>query len=192
MGSQTLYTFTDYPTHFATIDPDIGLAPLRQIKVLSYDGDKRCKIEEEGGTSEVKAGYIYTMPKNFPPRQIDPYRQTLNNRDYAAHRKALRKRHTEYFVFDMDNDDPAHERSFKTMKAAFRHMIELVKGSMREAGLRTVIQVGNGVSYMTLTAVTKHECVIMATDYKGNSIIKNAHFDKWAQEWLASEEPIVG
>lgn len=34
-------------------------APVREIEVVSYDGDKYCKIEVSGVETEIKAGYIY-------------------------------------------------------------------------------------------------------------------------------------
>ena len=50
--------FTDYPFDFLG-DADGEVAPIRQVKVLSYDGDKRCKIVVEGVETEIKRGYIY-------------------------------------------------------------------------------------------------------------------------------------
>jgi hypothetical protein len=46
--------FTDYPLFVTEIK-----APIREIKVLSYDGDKYCKVEYEGEIFEIKSGYIY-------------------------------------------------------------------------------------------------------------------------------------
>ena len=50
--------WTDYPfTHLQ--DEDGKEAPVREIEVLSYDGDKYCKVLVCGHEDEIKAGYIY-------------------------------------------------------------------------------------------------------------------------------------
>ena len=53
---------TDYP--FELLGDKAGEeAPIRQITVISYDGDKYCKIRVEGINENIKRGYIYQMPK---------------------------------------------------------------------------------------------------------------------------------
>lgn len=50
--------FTDYP--FTELgDEAYKLAPVREVEVVSYDGNKYCKIIVEGVECEVKAGYLY-------------------------------------------------------------------------------------------------------------------------------------
>lgn len=50
--------WTDYPfTQLGDIEG--RKAPIREIKVLSYDGDKYCRIMVHGTEDEIKAGYIY-------------------------------------------------------------------------------------------------------------------------------------
>ena len=50
--------WTDYP--FTWLGDEAGKqAPVREIEVLSYDGDKYCRIRVCGGEDEIKAGYIY-------------------------------------------------------------------------------------------------------------------------------------
>jgi hypothetical protein len=53
--------YTDYPFTFLG-DIEGQIAPIRECEVLSYDGDKYCKIIVEGHTTEIKAGYIYPVP----------------------------------------------------------------------------------------------------------------------------------
>ena len=53
--------WTDYPFIFLG-DERWGTAPIREIEVLSFDGDKYCDIEVEGVRSEIKSGYIYQQP----------------------------------------------------------------------------------------------------------------------------------
>lgn len=57
-GTRELIAFTDYP--FIELgDLPLTNAPMRQVRVLSYDGNKYCMIEVEGVTASVKAGYLY-------------------------------------------------------------------------------------------------------------------------------------
>ena len=56
--------WTDYPF------PELGdtpghEAPVREITVLSYDGDKYCRISVDGVEFEIKAGYIYARPGRY-------------------------------------------------------------------------------------------------------------------------------
>lgn len=56
-----MIAWTDYPiTELGDIPGQI--APIRQVIVLSYDGDKYCQITVFGVESpvDVKAGYLYT------------------------------------------------------------------------------------------------------------------------------------
>ena len=50
--------WTDYP--FTQLQDEAGKnAPVREIEVLSYDGDKYCRVRVCGHEDEIKAGYIY-------------------------------------------------------------------------------------------------------------------------------------
>lgn len=50
--------WTDYP--FTWLGDTAGqAAPVRKVKVLSYDGNKYCRITVCGGEAEIKAGYLY-------------------------------------------------------------------------------------------------------------------------------------
>jgi hypothetical protein len=53
--------WTDYP--FEELG-DIAhqQAPVRPVEVLSYDGNKYCRIVVDGVESEVKLGYLYKKP----------------------------------------------------------------------------------------------------------------------------------
>ena len=50
--------WTDYP-FLALGDPPRQKAPIRKVTVVSYDGDKYCKVRVDGITESVKAGYLY-------------------------------------------------------------------------------------------------------------------------------------
>jgi len=53
--------WTDYP--FEELRDIAGKkAPMRQVTVLSYDGDKYCKVFCNALVLEVKAGYLYSSP----------------------------------------------------------------------------------------------------------------------------------
>lgn len=56
--------YTDYP--FEELG-DIAYkgAPVREVKILSYDNDKYCEIEVEGILTEVKSGYLYKSPGRY-------------------------------------------------------------------------------------------------------------------------------
>jgi hypothetical protein len=50
--------WTDYPiVQLGDIEDE--LAPVRECKVLSYDGDKYCEVEVGGVKTMFKAAYIY-------------------------------------------------------------------------------------------------------------------------------------
>ena len=56
--------WTDYP--FAHLQDEAGKkAPVREIEVLSYDGDKYCRVRVCGHEDEIKAGYIYQLEGRF-------------------------------------------------------------------------------------------------------------------------------
>ena len=56
--------WTDYP--FAHLQDEAGKkAPVREIEVLSYDGDKYCRVRVCGHEDEIKAGYIYQREGRF-------------------------------------------------------------------------------------------------------------------------------
>jgi hypothetical protein len=53
--------FTDYP--FTELGDTSGqLAPVRQVTVKGWDGDKYVTIEVEGKITTVKYGYLYSTP----------------------------------------------------------------------------------------------------------------------------------
>lgn len=53
--------YTDYPFEFLG-DVAGEEAPIREVEVLFYDGDKRLTIRVEGVTTQVKRGYVYKTP----------------------------------------------------------------------------------------------------------------------------------
>lgn len=56
--------WTDYP--FTWLGDISGqLAPVREIEVLSYDGDKYCRVSVENKVDEIKAGYVYQQEGRY-------------------------------------------------------------------------------------------------------------------------------
>lgn len=54
-----MQAWTDYP--FENFGDASGKpAPVREVQVLSYDGDKYCRIKLGDFETEVKAGYLYS------------------------------------------------------------------------------------------------------------------------------------
>jgi hypothetical protein len=69
--------WTDYPlcesalvlgTALDTPDEE---APIREVKVLGWDGNKYARVRFEGDIYVFKVGYLYT----------EPYRMTMDNQD---------------------------------------------------------------------------------------------------------------
>jgi hypothetical protein len=64
-----IIAYTDYPI------PELGDKPFtkcafREVEVLSYDGDKWCKVLFEGKTYSIKRYYLYTPIDNFELRNL--------------------------------------------------------------------------------------------------------------------------
>ena len=53
--------FTDYPI-IELGDIAGEEAPVREVDILSYDGNKYCKVLVEGVILEIKSGYLYQKP----------------------------------------------------------------------------------------------------------------------------------
>jgi hypothetical protein len=62
MTNQTYYT--DYPFDFLGDMPG-EKAPVRAIKLVSYDQDKYVKITVDGQPAEIKSGYIWREPVSY-------------------------------------------------------------------------------------------------------------------------------
>lgn len=53
--------FTDYP--IVELGDIAGEeAPVREVEILSYDGNKYCEVLVEGVILEIKSGYLYLEP----------------------------------------------------------------------------------------------------------------------------------
>ena len=54
-----MLAFTDYP--IVELGDVAGkMAPIRQVEVLSYDGDKYCQVSVSGVLITIKSGYLYS------------------------------------------------------------------------------------------------------------------------------------
>jgi len=56
-----MQAWTDYPFERLGDEPNT-VAQVREITVMSYDGDKYCRIRVGRFSEEIKAGYIYQKP----------------------------------------------------------------------------------------------------------------------------------
>jgi hypothetical protein len=56
--------WTDYPIEKLG-DHAFEDAPIREVKIISYDGNKYCKCKISGVIEEIKSGYIYTKPGRY-------------------------------------------------------------------------------------------------------------------------------
>lgn len=72
--------WTDYPFVELGDIPNI-IAPIREVEIVLYDGNKYVDIIVEGMKTSIKAGYIYTQPGRvgtalafkFPRKHISLY-----------------------------------------------------------------------------------------------------------------------
>jgi len=64
--------YTDYPFEFLGDIPGEN-APIREIEVISYDGNKHTRIWVEGQETEIKSGYIYVRPGRLGEETADPH-----------------------------------------------------------------------------------------------------------------------
>lgn len=69
--------YTDYPLYPSEYGK---IAPIREIDVIGYDGDKYCRVVHEGTEFEIKSGYIYPRPMRFYCRKICKSFSKLLNR----------------------------------------------------------------------------------------------------------------
>jgi hypothetical protein len=81
--------WTDYPVE-ALGDPSGVEAPIRRIKVISYDNDKYARVLVLGTTVEleVKAGYLYGKPIRCPSFDKVPKRY---DQGYRINRRKLER-----------------------------------------------------------------------------------------------------
>lgn len=56
--------WTDYPL-IELGDKPGEPAPIRKVKILSYDGDKYCKVNVGGHTFSIKCGYLYRRESRY-------------------------------------------------------------------------------------------------------------------------------
>lgn len=56
-----MIAFTDYPI-LQLGDKPRTQAPIRQVKIISYDGDKRCRVMIADLEFDIKCCYLYSQP----------------------------------------------------------------------------------------------------------------------------------
>lgn len=56
-----MQAWTDYPfVEFG--DTANAIAPVREVQIIAFDGDKYATVVVEGIELEIKAGYLYCKP----------------------------------------------------------------------------------------------------------------------------------
>ena len=58
---KTISCWTDYPFESLGDSPH-ETAPIRQVEVIYYDGDKYASVIVEGQEESIKTGYLYNKP----------------------------------------------------------------------------------------------------------------------------------
>lgn len=61
-----LQAWTDYPI-VELGDVAHSEAAIREVRIITYDGDKYCRVVVEGVEVEIKSGYLYDSPDSFRP-----------------------------------------------------------------------------------------------------------------------------
>lgn len=68
-----MLAYTDYPI-VELGDISRQKAPIRKVKIISFDGNKYCKVKVEGIIKEIKAGYLYSEPGALGEVPVIDYR----------------------------------------------------------------------------------------------------------------------
>jgi len=82
--------YTDYPLAILFGDKPRVEAPIREVKLLDFDGDRYCTVEIEGMTADIKFGYIYFEPKRngaTPAITIEEINAILKPPEFPAEKK---------------------------------------------------------------------------------------------------------
>lgn len=84
--------YTDYPI----FEKERGKkAPIREIKVLHYDGDKYCRVEYQDRLFTIKTGYINPKPERlntkYPCKRFKLMLKVIETDDFEK-------------IWGMDND----------------------------------------------------------------------------------------
>lgn len=82
-----MIAYTDYPI-VVLGDKIHKEAPIRQVKVLDYDGNKYCNVLLDGIVVVVKAGYLYKEPGRCGEVEcINP--EDIFNPDYPSYTQTI-------------------------------------------------------------------------------------------------------
>lgn len=84
--------YTDYPLAILFGDKPRVEAPIREVKLLDFDGDKYCTVEVEGMQADIKFGYIYFESKRngaTPSITIEEINAILNPSESPVEQKEI-------------------------------------------------------------------------------------------------------
>lgn len=82
--------YTDYPIVELGDIPN-QCAPIREVKILNFDGDKYCTILVLEGNiiTEVKGGYLYKVQKTLEQTSVNERFTYIEIIDYLEDREAV-------------------------------------------------------------------------------------------------------
>lgn len=140
--------YTDYPI-LELGDISGEEAPIREVNILYYDGDKRCKVIIQGLEEEIKTGYLYTAPV----RAEEAYEKNLIiNTQYIKSEKghypsSKAAQITKSWVVYGPNYSPSSGKGpfyFRFLKDAWNKAKSLGVGAECEQSLKVIRKDGSG------------------------------------------------
>jgi hypothetical protein len=181
--------YTDYPFSFLG-DINGEIAPIREIKVLSYDNNKYCEILVDGHKTEIKSGYIYTNKSRLDDNAInfDVNRHLMTNLEYSKHKRELIKNNKRKNIYTITVVSPSNDfnkdinHGFKTLKKA----LIFFKTSMKNDSYLILSGRANRKKLMYsqdtwLMELKDNKLTTFITNKKRNEcFLKNKHIEKFS------------
>lgn len=132
--------YTDYPFEFLG---DIAgeEAPIREIEVLFYDGDKRLTVVVEGVTTQVKRGYVYKTPSTCGEGETLDTQYVKNNKGHFPSAKAAQITKSWVVYSPIKGSSPMY---YKFLKDAWNKAKSLGFGSYCTQSLKIRRKDGSG------------------------------------------------
>lgn len=123
--------YTDYPFDFLG-DVSSEEVPIRQVEVLYYDQDKRCKIVVDGFETEVKTGYLYTKPFRYEEAyEQDAIINTQYVKNWKGHYKSSKAAQItkSWAVYPPFGTEGVSYKTYRNLNKAWRYACNLGVGS---------------------------------------------------------------
>jgi len=132
--------YTDYPILELGDNPNEE-APIREVKVISYDSDKRCKVIVQGVTEYIKTGYLYTQSARWETAYVDGLiidtQYVKNDKGHFKSNKAAQITKS-YVVYAPDYTPSSGKGPFyyRFLKKAWNRATQLGKGAIVKQSLK--------------------------------------------------------